>query len=125
LIYEFPFFHVVVLDSTLKTKIYVESTEEGIRQVVVADDDADQAEDPDEEDSKIAEYKEICRLERLGFGHEVEIDPQWIAGCQAFSAGRAGSVVVQLAGIVGQSFLHQQKFPRRTGRASPKRLPRC
>jgi hypothetical protein len=33
-----------------------------------------------EKDSEIAEYEEICRLERLGFDHEVEIDPDIFGG---------------------------------------------
>ena len=56
------------------TDIYVDSTEEGIRQGDIADDDANSDEDSGGEDSIIDENEEICRLERMDFQEEVELE---------------------------------------------------
>ena len=57
-----------------RTKIYVDSTEAGIRLVDIADDDSSSDADSDVEDSEIDENAEICQLEKLDFDDEMEID---------------------------------------------------
>ena len=57
-----------------RTGVYVDSTEEGILQGDIAEDVVTTDEDSGGEDSIIDENEEICRLERLDFQEEVELE---------------------------------------------------